>query len=247
MTKLLLSLNEEDPAGALLCVDYYALRAKEYDFVESLVAEHAMQSVSTALIPGLAFSRAMAARLKAEQGSRQRPRGQGGRLGEPSNEGMAASALPSPDEMLQAAVMMFPATIPRLLTRLVEAGKRNHCLMGLKLNKGASAIHLLLCFSHLGMRDEGWWSGVRMSAPFVDCEPVASTSLDRLLTIFIERHHLLWKVRSCCVHSELLSGWTWLPISPCPSRAVLGCARILGSCMPGCRATRSECFGALSF
>ena len=37
--KLLLSLDAEDPLGACLCIDYYALRAGQPEFVPRLAAE----------------------------------------------------------------------------------------------------------------------------------------------------------------------------------------------------------------
>ena len=40
MSKLLLSLDRTDPMGVLFCIDYHAIRAREYHFVLDIVSTY---------------------------------------------------------------------------------------------------------------------------------------------------------------------------------------------------------------
>jgi Transcriptional repressor TCF25 len=66
--KLLLSLDPEDPLGGLQYVDYLSLRAGRADFLARLVEQWAGDG-SLALLPGFAFSLALAA-FRLRQGGR---------------------------------------------------------------------------------------------------------------------------------------------------------------------------------
>lgn len=58
--KLLLSLDSEDPMGACMCIDYYALRAGQDEFVPRLAREVERGGASLTLLPNIAFSNALA-------------------------------------------------------------------------------------------------------------------------------------------------------------------------------------------
>lgn len=64
--KLVLSLDPEgDPAGALFCVDYYALRSEQFEYLERLADELDAER-SLRVLPNFAFSLAMA-RFRLEE------------------------------------------------------------------------------------------------------------------------------------------------------------------------------------
>lgn len=66
MCKLILSLDPEgDPAGALFCIDYYALRSEQYEYLERLADEFGGER-SLHVLPNMAFSLAMA-RFRLEE------------------------------------------------------------------------------------------------------------------------------------------------------------------------------------
>ena len=95
-------------------------------------------------------------------------------------EGEGASISPEPaagcesaDSALRRAVLLFPVAVVRLMERLQGAG------VGKDLE----------------------WRAVLGEKPFTGASDHGSASLGRLLDIFVERHHLLWKVRLkiCCL------------------------------------------------
>lgn len=56
--KLLLSLDSDDPMGAMFCIDYYALRAEEYSWLEHFVDDYGSDN-SLWLFPNFSFSLAV--------------------------------------------------------------------------------------------------------------------------------------------------------------------------------------------
>jgi hypothetical protein len=64
--KLLLALNDEDPMGALCCIDYLAVRAGRYQFLERFVETYGGDG-SAGLLPNFPFSLALG-RWYQEQG-----------------------------------------------------------------------------------------------------------------------------------------------------------------------------------
>ncbi|PIN23868.1 hypothetical protein CDL12_03414 [Handroanthus impetiginosus] len=56
--KLLLSLDSDDPMGALLCIDYYSLRAEEYSWLERFAEEYRPDN-SLWLFPNFSYSLAI--------------------------------------------------------------------------------------------------------------------------------------------------------------------------------------------
>lgn len=132
--KLLLSLDAEDPLGACLCIDYYALRAGQPEFVPRLAAEFRRAGAPLSLLPNAAFSAALA-RRRARRGAEA-------------------------DEALLSAVLTFPSAVRPLVER---AG-----------------------------RVDGAWAAVLAEPLFAEAS-CASATLTQLVSIFVERHHALWK------------------------------------------------------
>jgi tetratricopeptide (TPR) repeat protein len=56
--KLLLSLDSDDPLGSLFCIDYFALRAEQYEWLQSFVNVYGKDH-SLALLPSFSFSLAL--------------------------------------------------------------------------------------------------------------------------------------------------------------------------------------------
>ncbi|CAL9761343.1 unnamed protein product [Musa acuminata subsp. burmannicoides] len=56
--KLLLSLDSDDPKGALFCIDYFSLRAQEYRWLEQFVEEYGTDN-SLWLLPNISYSLAV--------------------------------------------------------------------------------------------------------------------------------------------------------------------------------------------
>lgn len=105
LSKLILSLApDEDPLGVLLCIDHFALRSRNFQFVLDLDAFY--RNTPTAhphhhvpWMANFAFSRALATWHLAARGQHPPP-------GEPS-----------PDELLRSALLLHPALLERLLTK----------------------------------------------------------------------------------------------------------------------------------
>lgn len=57
--KLILSLDSDDPMGALLCIDYFALRAEQYEWFQRFSREYSSES-ELPLLPNFSFSLALA-------------------------------------------------------------------------------------------------------------------------------------------------------------------------------------------
>lgn len=57
--KLLLSLDSDDPMGALFCIDYFALRAEQYQWLQRFVREYGAER-SLPLLPSFSLSVALA-------------------------------------------------------------------------------------------------------------------------------------------------------------------------------------------
>lgn len=102
--KLLLALDDSDPLGALQAIDYYALRAKEFQWLLRMPEEYLDGQCTLALYPNFAFSLALAKhKLETDAGSSTH-------TGEKS------------DEMLLQAVMLHPVALKMLVEKLQEKG-----------------------------------------------------------------------------------------------------------------------------
>lgn len=102
--KLLLALDDGDPLGALQAIDYYALRAKEFQWLLRMSEEYLDGQCTLSLYPNFAFSLALAKhRIEMDAGSSLH-------TGEKS------------DEMLLQAVMLHPVAVKMLVEKLQEKG-----------------------------------------------------------------------------------------------------------------------------
>ncbi|XP_024517556.1 transcription factor 25 [Selaginella moellendorffii] len=99
--KVLLSLDLDDPTGARFCIDYYALRAGQYSWLEAFV-ESFYDDQSVALLPNFSFSLAVA-RYYLEQKEEAAPN--------PISE-----TVPSSD-LLQQALMLHPSVLSKIVAR----------------------------------------------------------------------------------------------------------------------------------
>lgn len=179
VTKLLLSLSPgADPLGALLCIDYYALRAHEHLWLLQLFdAWEPTRNLS--LLPNFAYSVAMA-HFIATDGSRTPRR--------PAQRDAAAAAVPVPqdraahaasaDRLLQKALITYPGIVKPLVER---------CGAGPSLVAAARHAYFAseACFD----------------------QPAASDAsfLVPLMALYVERSHSLWRTPAVrCVHAPRL-------------------------------------------
>ncbi|KAM7277199.1 hypothetical protein ACFE04_019065 [Oxalis oulophora] len=95
--KLLLSLDSDDPMGALFCVDYYALRAEEYAWLENF-CEHYNTDSYLSLFPNFSYSLAIC-RLYLEREV-------------PENEKSSSN------DIMKQALMLHPSVIKKLVAKV---------------------------------------------------------------------------------------------------------------------------------
>lgn len=113
VTKLLLALDPEDPVGGLLLLDYLALRAGAYDYLERFVSEFD-SSHSLALLPNYAFALPMA-RFRLEQAQEQQQQGAAA-----SSSGSSAGV--SSLTLLAQALLLHPLVLVELVGKLQGQG-----------------------------------------------------------------------------------------------------------------------------
>ena len=149
--KLVLSLNPNDPGGALFTIDYFALRCQKYEFLKELAEFHDQGGAAT--MPNIVYSLALA---KYHQ--------------EDSNNVDTSSIICANEESLSAGDLMAKALMlhPPVVV-----------LMQKKLD--------------INLSDD--WIRVLHSAPFCLYEDgyKNNPSLQKIVDIFVERNHLLWK------------------------------------------------------
>ncbi|KAL9304205.1 hypothetical protein ACSQ67_021468 [Phaseolus vulgaris] len=100
--KLLLSLDSDDPMGAIFCIDYFALRAEEYAWLEKFSEEYKSDN-SIWLFPNFSYSLAIC-RFYLEREACK-------------NDGMNAEKSSSTDLMKQA-LMLHPSVIKKLVAKV---------------------------------------------------------------------------------------------------------------------------------
>ncbi|GAQ83343.1 hypothetical protein KFL_001440300 [Klebsormidium nitens] len=112
--KLVLSLDPEgDPAGALFCVDYYALRSEQFDYLERLADELDAER-SLRVLPNFAFSLAMARfRLEERQKSSKGASTSGNDAHGAENGGGGVTSL----QLLEQALLLHPAMLQKLIEK----------------------------------------------------------------------------------------------------------------------------------
>lgn len=57
--KLLLSLDSDDPMGSVFCIDYFAIRAEQYQWLQTFASEYGSER-SLPLLPSFSYSLALA-------------------------------------------------------------------------------------------------------------------------------------------------------------------------------------------
>uniref|UniRef100_A0A383V684 Transcription factor 25 n=1 Tax=Tetradesmus obliquus TaxID=3088 RepID=A0A383V684_TETOB len=116
-TKLLLALDPEDPLGGLLLLDYLALRAGSYEYLERFVAEFD-SSHALALLPNYAFALPLA-RFRLEQQQQQAAGASSDQQGSSSS-----SKVPpvSSYTLLAQALLLHPRVLVELMAKLGAQG-----------------------------------------------------------------------------------------------------------------------------
>ncbi|CAN0888933.1 Transcription factor 25 [Linum grandiflorum] len=99
--KLLLSLDIDDPTGSLFCIDYFALRAKEYAWLEQFSEEY-IRDNSLWVFPNFSYSLAIC-RLYLEQEAE-------------SSE--SSSTKSSSSDLMKQALMLHPSTLKKLVAKV---------------------------------------------------------------------------------------------------------------------------------
>ncbi|XP_045789755.1 transcription factor 25 [Trifolium pratense] len=100
--KLLLSLDSDDPMGAIFCIDYFALRSEEYAWLEKF-SEAYKSDNSIWLFPNFSFSLAIC-RFYLE--------------GEASKDASIDSKKSSSSDLMTQALMLHPSVIKKLVAKV---------------------------------------------------------------------------------------------------------------------------------
>lgn len=100
--KLLLSLDSNDPMGAIFCIDYFALRSEEYAWLEKF-SEGYNSDNSIWLFPNFSYSLAIC-RFYLER--------------EASKDACIDSEKASSSDLMKQALMLHPAVIKKLVTKV---------------------------------------------------------------------------------------------------------------------------------
>jgi hypothetical protein len=100
--KLLLSLDSDDPMGAIFCIDYFALRSEEYAWLGKF-SEAYKSDNSIWLLPNFSFSLAIC-RFYLER--------------EASKDGSIDSKKSSSSDLMTQALMLHPSVIKKLVAKV---------------------------------------------------------------------------------------------------------------------------------
>lgn len=101
--KLLLSLDSDDPMGALFCIDYFALRAEEHAWLEQFSEDYESDN-SLWLFPNFSYSLAIC-RFYLEKD-------------ESSNGAQVASTKSSSSDLMKQALMLHPSVLRKLVEKV---------------------------------------------------------------------------------------------------------------------------------
>ncbi|CAH9110642.1 unnamed protein product [Cuscuta epithymum] len=101
--KLILSLDSDDPIGALFCIDYYSLRAEEYSWLERFSEEYKSDN-SLWLFPNFSYSLAIC-RFKLENLEED---------GEKKTELLKAGS----SDLMKQALMLHPNVLRKLVAKV---------------------------------------------------------------------------------------------------------------------------------
>ncbi|CAM6082090.1 unnamed protein product [Calypogeia fissa] len=110
--KFLLSLDPSDPLGALFCIDYFSLRAQQYEWLEHFVDEYESDK-SIQLLPNFSFSVAVA-RFYGEDQQHDKSKSTNNDI--KRKEGCMGSKASSAN-LLQQALMLHPSALTKIIAK----------------------------------------------------------------------------------------------------------------------------------
>ncbi|KAI3728745.1 hypothetical protein L6452_17387 [Arctium lappa] len=132
--KLLISLDSDDPMGALFCIDYFSLRAEEYKWLERFSEEYNSDN-SLWLYPNFSYSLAIC-RFYLEREERLKET-------EVKSENRATSS-----DLMKQALMLHPSVVRKLVVKVplkeqVWTKIINHSFFGTDQTGSVSLDHLI--------------------------------------------------------------------------------------------------------
>lgn len=101
--KLLLSLDVDDPMGAIFCIDYFALRAEEYEWLEKFSEEYKSDN-SLWLFPNFSYSLAICRYYLERE--------------EASKDNAELSTKSSSKDLMKQALMLHPSALKKLVAKV---------------------------------------------------------------------------------------------------------------------------------
>ncbi|XP_065859965.1 uncharacterized protein [Euphorbia lathyris] len=144
--KLLLSLDLDDPMGALFCIDYFALRANEYAWLEHFSEEFKRDS-SLWLFPNFSYSLAIC-RFYLERE-------------EQAEDTVVPAVKATSADLMKQALMLHPSAVRKLVDKVP-------------------------------LKDQAWANILKNA--FFRSEKLGSSSLDHLISIYVERSYIIWRL-----------------------------------------------------
>ncbi|KAK6118535.1 hypothetical protein DH2020_047722 [Rehmannia glutinosa] len=134
--KLLLSLDSDDPMGAMLCIDYYSLRAEEYAWLERFAEEYKCDN-SLWLFPNFSFSLAVC-RFYLERDEHANNR--------QMDIGKAGSF-----DLMNQALMLHPSVLKKLVVKVPLKDRKwttllKHSFFGSEQTGSLSLDHLIAIY-----------------------------------------------------------------------------------------------------
>ncbi|XP_059634486.1 uncharacterized protein LOC132276871 isoform X2 [Cornus florida] len=101
--KLLLSLDSDDPMGAIYCIDYYSLRAEEYTWLERFSEEYRSDN-SLWLFPNFSYSLAVCRFYLEQEGL--------------SKDSQTDTGKASSTDLMKQALMLHPSILKKLVAKV---------------------------------------------------------------------------------------------------------------------------------
>ncbi|XP_051135956.1 uncharacterized protein LOC127254741 isoform X2 [Andrographis paniculata] len=145
--KLLLSVDSDDPMGAMFCIDYYSLRAEEYAWLEQFAEEYRHDN-SLWLFPNFSYSLAVC-RFYLERS-------------ETNGSGEAELGKATSSDLMKQALMLHPSVLKKLVEKVP-------------------------------LKDRIWTTTI-LKHSFFRSEQTGSPSLDHLISMYVERNYLIWRL-----------------------------------------------------
>lgn len=164
--KLLLSLDSDDPKGAMFCIDYFSLRAEEYSWLERFSEEYISDN-SLWLYPNFSYSLAIC-RFYLENESC-------------SKSSATESEKATPNDLMKQALMLHPLVLKKLVAKapLKDAAWTKilqHPFFGSAQAGGPSLEHLINIYIE---RSYIMWRLPELQKLLRDAADSVITSLDR--------------------------------------------------------------------